>query len=325
MTPLSRYTLFRTGDPDEARELVARKFCGHRLDLLADRESFDARHHFAPGNKIAINYMRYGATVLIDPGELEDFYLIQIPVAGGARIANGSVEFDSDLEYGTVLNPDRATRMIWHAGCEQFLIYIDRRILTDFASKYIGRHLSKPLVFDPRIAFGRTRAQDWRRKVMAFYAAAEDGCLFTADSDQSQRLLEEELLADFVQLQPSNISQFLEREPSSLAPGYVARARRYIIDNARDPIAISDVAAAADVSVRALQYEFVKCLSMSPVQVLRKERLMRIRQELASDIAPARSHASPRSGACRISGGFHNIMPASSVNCRVIQKMRRIC
>ncbi|WP_169054225.1 AraC family transcriptional regulator [Nitratireductor sp. XY-223] len=282
MTPLSQHALFRTSDPDHARELVARKFCGHRLEPLAERDAFDARHHFARGAMLAINYMQYGATVLIDPGELRDFYLIQIPVAGGAQIANGSVVFDSDTENGTILNPDRKTRMVWHAGCEQYLIYIARDVLTAFAEQLIGRYLTKPLVFDPHIDFGRRGARNWRRKVMAIYAAADDGSLFTADARQSQRMLEEQLLATFLEIQPSNISHFLERAPASLAPGYVTRARRYIVENAQRPIALSDIAAAADVSVRALQYEFMKSLSMSPMQALRKERLMRIRQELGS-------------------------------------------
>ena len=282
MTPLSQYALFRTGDPERAREQVAQKFCGHRLEPLAERAAFDACHHFARGAMLAINYMRYGATVLIEPGELQEFYLIQIPVAGGARIVNGSVAFDSDLGNGTILNPDRTTRMVWYSGCEQLLIYIDRQALTEFAERLIGRHIATPLVFDPQISFAQSASRDWRKKVMAIYAAADDGSLFTPASNHAQRLLEEELLAMFLRLQPSNISQFFKDDPPSLAPGYLMRARRYIAENAQHPIALSDIAAAADVLVRALQYEFMKSLSMSPMQALRKERLMRIRQELAS-------------------------------------------
>ncbi|MDA4844035.1 AraC family transcriptional regulator [Hoeflea poritis] len=282
MTPLSQYALFRTGDPEQARDMVARKFCGHKLEPLADRSAFDACHHFAPGAMLAINYMRYGATVLIEPGELQEFYLIQIPIAGGARITNGGIAFDSDLGNGTILNPDRTTRMVWYSGCEQLLIYIDRRALTGFAERLIGRAITTPLVFDPQISFARKAARDWRKRVMAIYSAADEGCLFTADSGHAQRLLEEELMAMFLRLQPSNISQFFHDDPASLAPGYVTRARRFIAENARHPIALSDIAAAADVSVRALQYEFMKSLSMSPMQALRKERLMQIRQELAS-------------------------------------------
>ncbi|MEX3008735.1 AraC family transcriptional regulator [Hoeflea sp. TYP-13] len=282
MTPLSQYALFRTSDPDHARELVAQKFCSHRLETIGAHRIFDACQHSVRGAMLSINYIRYGATVLIDPGELQDFYLIQLPINGDAQIANGNVVFDSNASNGSVLNPDRKTQMIWQAGCEQLIIYIDREAMTSFAERMIGRSLSKPLVFDPHIVLERQDTLCWRHKVAAFYAAADDGRLFCSAATLQQRMLEEELMAEFLQIQPSNISQFCRASQPSLAPGYVSRARRYIIENADRPIALGDIAAAADVSVRALQYEFMKVLSQTPMQVLRRERLMRIRQELAS-------------------------------------------
>ena len=281
MTPLSQFALFRTRDPDHARELVAERFCDHRLEPLAERKAFDARHHLARGAMIAINYMHYGATVLIDPRELDDFYLIQIPVRGAARISNGNSTFTSDRRNGTILNPDRRTRMHWFAGCEQFLIYVSRTALTGFAEKVIGRSLSRPLVFEPQIRFTRPEAERWRMKVCALYGAAEEGRLFVPDGSLDQRLFEEALLSEFLAMQPSNISQFMHGA-AALNAGYVTRARGFIVDNAANPIGMTDIAEAAGVSIRTLQYAFTRNLGQTPVQVLRRERLMRIRQELAS-------------------------------------------
>ncbi|MCY6381010.1 AraC family transcriptional regulator [Hoeflea prorocentri] len=282
MTPLSQFALFHTRDPDHARELVARSFCAHRLEPLAEHDAFDARHHLARGAMIAINYLHYGATVLIDPQELQDFYLIQIPVSGAARITNGSSTFLSDRNTGTILNPDRRTRMIWLAGCEQFLVYVSRKVLSRFAEAVISRSLSTPIVFEPQISFARPDAELWRRKVCALYGAAEEGRLFVSDSALDQRLLEEALLSEFLAMQPSNISQFMNEPVTALNAGYVKRARSFIVENAAKPIGMSDIAEAAGVSIRTLQYAFTRNLTRTPVEVLRRERLMRIRQELAS-------------------------------------------
>lgn len=280
--PLARYELFRTKDPDHARDLVASKFCPHRLDTIGSYRQFDACQHSVHGAMLSINYLQYGATVLIDPGELQDFYLIQMPIAGGAEIGNGSVVFDSDKRHGSILNPDRKTRMIWHAGCRQLIIYIGRCQLQGFAEKLTGRSLSKPVVFDPHVDFERQAARKWRSGVMALYAAAEEGRLFGDIEPLYQKILEEQLIADFFAIQPSNISQFLADGPPSLSIGYLARARRYMKENAHRPIALGDIADAAGASVRTLQNEFMKAYSQTPMQVLRQERLMRIRQELAS-------------------------------------------
>ena len=117
--PLDQNELFNTNDLDEARELVARLFCSHKLDVISNSEDMHLQLNSVAGTQLSINYIHYGATVLIEPGELENFYLIQIPLRGNAEITNGQYQCDSNCMIGTILNPDRHTKMIWHAGCQQ--------------------------------------------------------------------------------------------------------------------------------------------------------------------------------------------------------------
>ena len=88
--PLSGHVLFQSDDLDCARERVAQKFCRTRLDIVGSRRAFRASHHHAAGDMLSLNYISYGADVEIDPGELGDFYLIQMPVTGAATIRNGA-------------------------------------------------------------------------------------------------------------------------------------------------------------------------------------------------------------------------------------------
>ncbi|WP_431807345.1 helix-turn-helix transcriptional regulator, partial [Microbacterium paraoxydans] len=57
------------------------------------------------------------------------------------------------------------------------------------------------------------------------------------------------------------------------APASVRRALAYIDDNAHLPITIDDVAAAAYMSTRGLQYAFRRALDMTPAEALRRARL----------------------------------------------------
>jgi hypothetical protein len=88
--PLARFSLFESSDLDEARERVARVFCPHRLDMIG-RGSFDACHNHVSGERLSLNYIQYGAKTLIAPGELTDFYLLQIPLRVVLRSATARI------------------------------------------------------------------------------------------------------------------------------------------------------------------------------------------------------------------------------------------
>lgn len=282
MTPLDRYMLFASRDLDQARDMVARRFCRHRLETVGKSASFDARHNCAEGVHLAINYIRYGATVLIEPGELQHFYLVQLPLRGHAEISNGGVSVDSCATTATILNPDRHTAMIWHAGCEQLLIYIDRQELLKFAERHFGRLFDHPIVFEPEIDLTRPDLARWRQQIIGLFAAADAGHLFGAAVSINQGFVEQQLLEGLLTLQPSNVSQFANREPSAIAASHVTRARQFIVEHADHPIALSDIASAAGVPIRTLQHGLRQATGTSPMQLLRDERLMRVRCELNS-------------------------------------------
>ena len=65
--PLSQHPLFSTTDLDEARELVGRIFCPHRLETIG-RGPFNVRHNHVRGERISLNYLEYGAKTMIAPG-----------------------------------------------------------------------------------------------------------------------------------------------------------------------------------------------------------------------------------------------------------------
>ncbi|MGW2492420.1 helix-turn-helix transcriptional regulator [Streptomyces sp. NPDC001606] len=72
-------------------------------------------------------------------------------------------------------------------------------------------------------------------------------------------------------------------------PAVLRRALAYIDDHADQPVTVADIAAAAHVTVRALQYAFRRHLDTTPLAHLRRVRLAHAHQELAT--------ATPDSGA----------------------------
>ncbi len=271
--PLRRHRLFRSTELDEARDFVASKFCRHRLEQVSRDGRFDACHHHAPGIGMSLNYIRYGADVEIEPGELGSFYLIQIPIKGHAWVRNGSTDVSATTATPSVLNPDSYTTMRWYAGCEKLLLQIDRETLQNTAEQLVGRQLPGPVVFEPCIEFERPEMRHWWQRVQAVVHAVDDDHLFTTQDGLSQRLVEEELIEAFCLRQPSNITHYLDVEPGRVALAHVKRAQRFIHENLRQAITVGDIAQAAGVTPRCLQLGFRAACDMTPLQYLRCERL----------------------------------------------------
>ena len=281
--PLSRFCRFQTADLDEAREIVARNFCAHRLDIASGEGRFDACQNRVEGRSISLNYIRYGADVEIEPGELDSFFLIQIPLAGHATIRNGRTTVSSDTRVATILNPDRYTAMRWHAGCEQLLLQIDRGYVAEIAERMTGTELDRSVRFSPRLDLEKSGTRDWFVKLRAVVRAAEAGAVFAGQDGLQQRLVEESLIVRLLEAQPSGVSPLLERPICNAAPAVLKRALAIINERFAEPLTLLDIATAAGTTPRTLQLVFRKELGKSPMQCLQERRLCFARHLLISD------------------------------------------
>lgn len=262
--PLAQHRRFRSNDLDCAREMVARKYCAHQLDIIGVDGVLDSVHnHFAMPD-ISFNYMRYGRTVSINPGELKDFYLIQIPLNGHAEIRNGHQQVQSGAGVGTILNPDLATQMVWHADCEMLLVQISKQRVKSVAETYLDRQLSAPIRFDSKLRMHATQLIALRAQLREMFQSVDYGWA----PDNLTNFLTELLI-----VQPSNVQCFLDAHPGTIVHRQIAKSIEYIKANFREEIDLADIADAAAASPRALQYGFKRAYGLTPMQMLRLERL----------------------------------------------------
>ena len=84
---LAAFSRVRTAEVDEAADQIGRIFCPHALDPLRHSwPDFHALHNCAAFDGFSINYVAYGGSVAIDPGCLDRFFLLQVPLRGRAQI-----------------------------------------------------------------------------------------------------------------------------------------------------------------------------------------------------------------------------------------------
>src|SRR5215475_7338354 len=93
---LAGFSRVATGSVDDAAEQIGRIFCPHDLKpLRATGPGFYARHNCAAFDGFSINYVAYGGSVSIDPGCLERFFLLQLPLCGSARVSTVGSDVDA--------------------------------------------------------------------------------------------------------------------------------------------------------------------------------------------------------------------------------------
>ncbi|MCK7613557.1 AraC family transcriptional regulator [Roseibium sediminicola] len=296
-SPLDRFRCFETRDVDEARQIVAAHFCSHRLDRGSIQDCFDACQNRVAGQHLSLNYIRYGADVTIEPGELTDFYLIQIPIRGAADVSNGCRSVASTPRRASILNPDRHTKMRWHAGCEQILLQVETGFLREVAERMAGVPVDR-VRFAPDFDLLGPKGAAWAAKLRGIFGAAQDGLAFAAGQDGHQRILEEALVVALLESQANTASPLLERRDPVAAPAVLKRALHLIGGHFLDDLSLLDISSHARTSPRTLQILFKREFGSGPVHYLHDLRLAYARHLLQvrdgnrsiADIAEASGH-----------------------------------
>jgi len=277
--PLAAHALFQSNDLDEARERVAAVFCPHRLDTIGRGAKMSARHHHLRGDRVSLNYIEYGAKTLIAPGNLNHFYLMQIPLSGGAAIVNGSDSYVTVPGQAAVLNPQVPTTMIWEEGTRQILLQIDRLAMTEHLSAQLGHRAEDALTFlgqmDLTTGAGATLCQ----MVMFLVSEADQGRI-ALGAGLMGRQVEGMLISGLLEAHRHDYRDRLGRVRAAPRPRHLRLAEAYIEAHLDQALTVDDIAAAAGISTRGLQLVFRQYRDTTPLNFWRDARLERAHADL---------------------------------------------
>lgn len=270
--PLATHLRVDSPDLEEARERVGEVFCPH--ELTPDGHDGGHRVRFGSVNfgAVGLNYLSYGAPVRISPEPFGSFVLVQIPLAGRARVRSGGEEVVSDPTTASVPDPDAPTEMTWGSGNEQLIVRLDRTALDRQAALlgYVGG-ARLPLAMD----LTTPGARAWRQTLD----------LLRADAEHDRRLDHPVLRPQVEQMVLSGL--LLAHAPTcpdpasgTVVPRLIRRADELIVAHAREALTVEDVAECVGLSVRALQEGFRRHLDITPTERLRQVRLAGAHAEL---------------------------------------------
>lgn len=274
---LDAYPLIRSRSASEARDLVGRALSPHHLQVRTHARSFEARHNQIRLQQSAINVLSYGAEVEIDPGERGDYYLLQLPLQGRARVRCNDQEAWVHPEVMSVLQPRARTRMVWSSDCAMIMLQVPSQTvraawLADngpLPALRLTRSRQDPAVAAWWQAMGdmtrnlHRHGAQWLRHPAAFAA------------------MEAFLISGLDLLRPDGSADAPAASPLAQAdPSRLQRAVDHIHAHAREGLTLGAIAAAACMSPRALEAAFRRRYDSTPLAYARGVRLEHVREAL---------------------------------------------
>ena len=278
--PLSKLACLHTRDVDHAREVIVEAVGPHRLTIAKNGAPFEARLHAMAVGDVRVSYLDHSGAVVVAAQELESFYLVPMPLAGGAEISCGREQARYDRTGAAVSPLHREFRVRVRDGSPHLMAWIARDRLEAHLRSLLARPVTKPVEFALRMDLTSRAGRSWRWTVDHLVDEIDgDGVL--PDEPLAMRQLEGLLLTQLLLAQPSNYSDLLHDGKSCpVAPRAIRRAAELIHGHAAEPLAVADIAAAVGLSVRTLQDGFHRHLDTTPTLYLREVRLRRARDDL---------------------------------------------
>lgn len=255
-----------TVDPIAARSRLMRRLAVHTQELAPSVASLDFLHQEAALDTVSLHLLSYGAEVIVQNAGRADFFLLQVMLDGHVDIT--TPDWRLELEPGMLflMNPCLYYSKVWSPRARQLMIKIPRPLL---AGGLPEPHFTpQPVAMDSE---GRAlvRFLDYLCRDL------RDGAGGCADGDV--RVLHEQAL---LKLLLGTFPQAGRMPESPAVPSYLARAERFMRENAGLSLSMDQVAEAAGISPRTLREGFQRFRGKTPTDFLQEQRLARARRAL---------------------------------------------
>jgi AraC-like DNA-binding protein len=274
------HRLFASTDLDETRTLVGRVMKPHQLGVSGSRQRLDSRMHHVGFGTTSLSRLKYGASVDIVPDRLEEFFLVQMPVAGHAVIASGSECIESTPRLASVLSPSDPIRMRWSPDSDQLMVRIPRRQVERAVASQLGREPGEPVRFGLGMAW---RDQPAWQCLMSYLLGCADRGIDLGRSPLLASQIDQLIVTTLLCVQPHNFTDARRVRRAHVLPRHVRKVEEYLRAHAQEPISADQLAALAGISLRSLYSGFRQAFGVGPMLYLRQVRLDRARMDLLGD------------------------------------------
>jgi len=219
----------------------------------------------------------YGTAVTVDAGQMQDFYLVQMPLVGSYTLCVDGTRTLVNRGDAHLVHPRVPLRMEWSENCRLLVVRtsdsrlaaIERRQRRGDRRSALGYLLSN----------ASSRGASLRRAMEYVCSEVSQGALFTARRE-FPAIAESLLLGALLEAAADMSGSDLEPIASCLQ-----RADCFIRANLGNELSVADIVAASGTSRRSLYHSFQQAYGEGPMARVRRLRLARVNSELVDAAA----------------------------------------
>ncbi|MEV0128651.1 AraC family transcriptional regulator [Dactylosporangium sp. NPDC050688] len=279
MQPAQRMSR-RVSGIDEARALCHEYFYPIRLEPLDPSApllfSFDA----LVAGPVTLAQLQFGAAIRMSHTDLETAYHVNVPLSGRLRTVHRGVEVEADPANAAVFGPHGQIRLDRLGGGYRVLcVKLDRAALHAELESLLGRPVREPLELAPKMPVADGAGLSWLRLLQLLSTDLHNAGGLLSRGPIAEGLSRELLRGLLYTAGHRHLTELLE----PVAPARPRTVQRAVDAMRADParaFTVTDLAAVAGVSVRALQEGFRRHTGLAPLAMLRRIRLGRAHDEL---------------------------------------------
>jgi AraC-like DNA-binding protein len=254
-------------------------YCDHHLEPGPNRAALDFRHASLALDRSGFNLLQYGEEVSI-ASSFENFYMLEMPVAGGVDIHFGAETLQSGAGVALLLSPGPRFVSRRRAGTQQMMLQIDRRALEERFAALARRPKAEHPVFNPVISLNSAHGR-YIRQAFAGLAEALADPMVAAQEDLEAVVpaLIDELLQNIAYRQGTSIVP----ERLHATPRQVKAAIDLFKTRFAERLMMPAVAREIGISERALYEGFQRYYQRSPYDILTRIRMETARHLMQRD------------------------------------------
>jgi len=276
-TPLHRFPLLDTRDPDDIRDMLVGNFGARGFDLRDEQPEFrGVTNHIRLGSLDLTFWSCTAASRSVLPEV--DMVKQQFVLRGNGETSFGNTTFRISRNTTGVVPAGTTMRYENRCGLAEYVLRIDATALRTKLGAMIGTSVARPIEFEATTAFEHPEQARLRRLIDHLVGELDDE---TADLPaQALAQYQQSVMVCFLYANRHNFSHLLEQRQPQPALWQVHRAEEHIDASCTLPLTLEALEDVTGTSGLAMSQAFRRTRGVSPLVFLKRVRLNHARRLL---------------------------------------------
>lgn len=273
---------FVSRDPRRASDYMQRAFTHHQLNVLGIPNRFKAQIQTLQLGSLRLSTLAFDTEVELAQDPDPNYLLISTQTQGSAEVRCADRAYEGGSGMVVIDSPYLPVVKRFSADSRRIHLRFDTRAVEACCARLLGHGLDRPVHFSPFIPDAAATHRHWMALLQLLLTYVEpDPSSPSSLNAPMVRQLEETALLILLNEHEHTYSQELH-SPAPWAPVHVRRAEAFIRTHAGEPLGLSDIAEAVEVSIRTLTQGFREFRNTTPMNFLKDLRLEGAHSDLRS-------------------------------------------